>query len=273
MTAPPRCGGGSERKEESEVQVVVQLIVREIEARYRGSVLGLLWAVLTPLFMLGVFTFVFAVVFRARWPGQEETSLRDFALILFAGLTTFNLFGEVFGRSPALVTAQPNLVKKVLFPLHLLPVVAVGSALFQTAVSFCVLIAFQVAMGSGFHLAILLVPALILPLALFTLGVAWFMAALGVFVRDVGQVTAPLSTALMFLSPVFYPAAALPEWIRPFATFSPIAFSIETVREAVIFGRLPNATSFALATAAGVVVAALGFAFFQKTRKGFADVL
>jgi len=255
------------------VQVVVQLIVREIEARYRGSLLGLLWSFLTPLFMLAVFTFVFAVVFRARWPGQEETSLRDFALILFAGLTTFNLFGEVFGRAPTLVTAQPNLVKKVIFPLHVLPVVALGSALFQTAVSLVVLFGFQVTVGSGFHPAILLAPLLLLPLALFSLGLAWFIAAFGVYVRDIGQVIAPLTTALMFLSPVFYPASALPEWIRPLATYSPIAFSIETVREAVIFGRLPAAASFAVATAAGIVVAGLGLAFFQKTRKGFADVL
>lgn len=255
------------------MQVVIQFIVREIEVRYRGSVLGVLWSFLTPLFMLAVFTYVFAVVFRSRWGDQGEASLGEYALILFAGLTTFNLFAEVFGRSPLLVIAQPNLVKKVVFPLHVLPVVAMGSALFQAAISFVVLLGFQVVIGSGLHAAALLIPLFIVPLCLLTLGVAWFLAALGVYVRDIGQLIPPLVTALMFFNPVFYPTSALPAWIRPLATYSPVAFSIETVREAVIFGRLPDAVSFAFATVAGVVVAFLGFAFFQKTRKGFADVL
>ncbi|AVO45530.1 sugar ABC transporter permease [Phreatobacter cathodiphilus] len=253
--------------------ITYQLIVREIESRYRGSVLGVLWSFLTPLFMLAIFTFVFAVVFRARWGGSTETSLTEYALILFAGLTAFSLFSEVFGRAPMLVTSQPNLVKKVVFPLHVLAVVALGSALFQAGISFAVLIAFQVTIGSGFHWPTLLVPFLIVPLCLFTLGVAWFLSSLGVYVRDVGQIIPPVVTALMFLSPIFYPVTALPEWIRPVASYSPIAYSVETVRDAMIFGRLPEVVSYLVALAGGLAVAGLGFAFFQKTRKGFADVL
>ncbi len=255
-----------------ETSLLAQLIRREIDARYRGSALGMVWPLLTPLLMLGVFTFVFAVVLQARWgPGQASTT--EFALILFAGMTTFNLFAEVVSRAPGLITAQPNLVKKVVFPLEILPVVALGSALFQAGIAFVILIAFQIAFGSGFHWPAVLVPVLMLPLGLFTLGIGWFLAAFGVYVRDVGQIIPPLVTALMFLSPIFYPSSALPEWIRPVATYSPIAYSVETVRDAVIFGRLPDLSSFLLATAFGLVVAALGLAFFRKTRKGFADVL
>ena len=255
------------------VEVLKQLLQREIEARYRGSVLGVLWSFLTPLLLLAIFTFVFAVVFKARWGTGGETSVQEFALILFAGLTTFNLFSEVAARAPALVTSQPNLVKKVVFPLEVLPVVALGSALFQAGIAMVMLVVFQIGLGTGFHATALLVPLLVLPLCLVTLGLSWFLSALGVYVRDVGQVVPPLITALMFLNPVFYPASALPDWIRPLATYSPLAYSVEAVRGAVIFGTVPDPAPWLVALVAGLAVAALGYAFFQKTRKGFADVL
>ncbi len=254
------------------MSLIVQLTRREIEQRYRGSVLGLLWAFLTPLFMLGVFTFVFAVVFEARW-GRSQATTAEFALIIFCGLTVFNLFADVAGRAPGLVTGQPNLVKKVVFPLAILPVVALGTALFQAAIAMLLLLAAQSALGSGLWPATLLLPLLILPICLFTLGLAWFLAALGVYLRDIGQITAPVITASMFLSPIFFPSTALPEWIRPVASNSPLALSIEQVRDAVVFGKAPDFAQWGLAMAAGILVACLGLAFFQKTRKGFADVL
>lgn len=249
------------------------LVVREIEARYRGSILGVFWSLLTPLFMLAVFTFVFAVILRARWGGTGEADIREFALILFAGMTTFQLFADVVSRAPFLVTTQPNLVKKVVFPLEVLPVVALGSALFQTGIAFVVLMAFQFILGAGPRIAALLVPLLIVPLGLFTLGLAWMLAALGVYVRDVGQFIPPIVTALMFLSPIFYPTSALPDWIQPAVALSPIAYSVETVRGAIIFGAVPDLKPWLVALTGGFAVAAVGFAFFQKTRKGFADVL
>ncbi len=249
-----------------------QLIRREIEGRYRGSLLGALWSFATPLFMLGVFTFVFAVVLKTRW-GASQGSTTEFALIIFAGLTTFNIFAEVVSRAPTLVTAQPNLVTKVVFPLEILPVVALGAALFHSMIAFYVLLGFQAVFGSGLYAAVLLVPALVLPLCLFTLGLSWFLAALGVYVRDVNQIMPPLITALMFLSPIFYPSASLPEWIRPVTTNSPLAYSIEAVRDAVIFGTLPSFGLWLFGLSAGTIVAVLGYLFFQKTRRGFADVL
>jgi lipopolysaccharide transport system permease protein len=239
------------------VPLISQLAWREIEARYRGSMLGVLWSFLTPLFMLAVFTFVFAVVFESRW-GQAQASTGQFALIIFAGLTTFGLFGEVVNRAPTLVTSQANLVKKVVFPLGILPVIAVLSAMFQGAIAAVILVGFQSVFGSGFHLASLLLPLLVLPLCLFTLGAAWFLAALGVYVRDMQQAIPPVVTALMFLSPIFYPSTNLPEWIRPVAANNPLAFSIETVRNAVVFGMLPDPLLWVLGLAGGVAVAALG---------------
>jgi lipopolysaccharide transport system permease protein len=255
-----------------ESALIGQLTRREIETRYRGSLLGVVWSLLTPLFMLAVFTFVFAFVLRARW-GEAPANATQFALIIFAGLTTFNLFAEPVMRAPTLIIAVPNLVTKVVFPLQVLPIVALGSALFQASISTVILIAFQIAFGSGLHLAALLLPVLILPLCLFTLGLSWFLAALGVYVRDVGQIMPPVVTGLMFLSPIFYPISALPPRIRPLVEYSPLAYSIETVRDAVIMGVLPDAAAWLTALALGILSAALGLAFFQKTRKGFADVL
>jgi lipopolysaccharide transport system permease protein len=250
-----------------------QLTTRQIEQRYRGSVLGVLWSFLTPLFMLAVFTFVFAVVFQARWGTGQATSTLEFAIILFAGLTTFNLFAEVVGAAPGLIVGQPNLVKKVVFPLEILPAVALAAALFQAGIAFIVLMALQIGFGSGLHLSALLVPILILPLCLFTLGLAWFLAALGVYVRDVNQIIPPIVTALMFLTPIFYPISNLPVGIRPYAASNPLAFSVEEVRNAVVFGQLPDPVTWLVGCAGGLAVAALGYLFFQKTRKGFADVL
>ena len=249
-----------------------QMARREVEARYRGSSLGLFWSLANPLMMLAVFTFVFAVVFQARW-GQDTTSTFGFAIITFAGLIVFNLFGEVVLKSPTLITLQPNLVKKVVFPLAILPIVALFAALFHAAVALVLLLVVQTFFGSGFHATALLVPLFLMPLVLFTLGISWFLSALGVYVRDIGQIVSPLMTMLMFLSPIFYPVSALPEWIRPMAAVNPLAMTIEQVRDALILGRGPDVGAWVLAACCSVVIAAAGFAFFRKTRKGFADVL
>lgn len=255
------------------IPLLATFTLRDIEARYRGSLFGIVWSFLTPLLMIAVFTFVFAVVLRSRWGTDEAASTTQFALILFAGMTAFNLFSEVFSRAPTLIVSQPNFVKKVVFPLEILPVVALGAALFHAGISLIALLAFQMILGEGVHLSSFAVPVLILPLALFTLGAAWFLAALGVYVRDISQIVGPLTTALMFLTPIFYPLSALPESMRTVVSYSPLAVSVEQVREAVIFGRLPEPSSWLLGLAASLAVAGLGYAFFQKTRKGFADVM
>jgi lipopolysaccharide transport system permease protein len=252
--------------------LVWQLARREVEARYRGSSLGLLWSIANPLMMLAVFTFVFAVVFQARW-GQENASTLSFAIITFAGLIIFNLFSEVALKSPTLITSQPNLVKKVVFPLAILPLVVLTAALFHAAIALTLLLVVQAIFNSGFHTPALTAPLLLLPLMVFSLGLSWFLAALGVYLRDIGQIVSPLITMLMFLSPIFYPIEALPDWMRPMATLNPLAMTIEQVRGVLIFGKLPDMSAWALSLALAGVFAAGGFAFFRRVRNGFADVL
>jgi lipopolysaccharide transport system permease protein len=253
--------------------LVLQLVKREVLGRYRGSMLGVGWSLVHPMVMLAVYTFVFAFVFRIRWEGGIGDNKLEFAIVLFCGMIVFNIFAESFTRSPALIIAQPSFVKKVVFPLEVLPVVTVLGALFHAAISFVVLIALMITVKGVPPAMALLAPVVLLPYVLFCLGIAWFLSALGVYLRDIGQVAQVLVTALMFLSPLFYPVSALPEALRPLFLLNPLSFPIEEIRAVLLFGRAPNPgglaayTAFALATMWG------GFAVFQRVRRGFADVI
>jgi lipopolysaccharide transport system permease protein len=257
-------------------ELIVAMVKREVVGRYRGSVMGLLWSLLTPLLMLVVYTFVFSVVLKARWSGggaAVEESRTHFAIMLFAGLIVHGIFAEVINRAPSLMLGNVNFVKRVVFPLEILPVVAAGAALFHAAVSLAVLLgAVFVATGSVPWTA-LLFPLVLVPLLMLTLGVAWVLASLGVFMRDVGQVVGLLTTVLLFLSPVFFPITAVPESFRPWMQINPLTFAIEQSRALLIFGELPSLQDWLVYTAATGVVAWVGYVWFQKTRKGFADVL
>ncbi len=248
------------------------LVKREIIGRYRGSVLGILWSFFNPIFMLIVYTFVFSVVFKARWNTGSD-SKTEFALVLFAGLIVFNLFAECFNRAPSLILSNVNYVKKVVFPLEILPWVALGSALFHTFISLGVwLIAYLILFGMP-HPTVLFLPLVILPLLLLIMGLTWGLASLGVYLRDVSQLIGLFTTVLMFLSPIFYPASALPEQYRHLLLFNPLTPVIEQARDVMFWGKLPNMPLLSVYLLAAVLIAWLGFAWFQKTRKGFADVL
>ncbi len=252
--------------------LILTMTKREVIGRYRGSVLGILWSFFNPLFMLAVYTFVFSMVFQTRWKtgGDSKT---EFALILFAGLIIFNLFAECATRAPSTILSNVNYVKRVVFPLEILPWVTLGSVLFHTAISTVVwLIAYLVFFGIP-HCTALLFPIAIIPLLLFTMGVSWALASLGVYLRDVSQVVGIIITVLMFLSPIFYPLTAIPERIRPILMLNPLAPSIEQARDLLFFGKVPNLFLWAASLIIATVIAWLGFAWFQKTRKGFADVL
>ena len=248
------------------------LVQREVVGRYRGSVMGILWSFFNPIFMLAVYTFVFSVVFKARWSGGSE-SKTEFALILFAGLIVFNLFAECFNRAPGLILSNVSYVKKVVFPLEILPWVALGSALFHALISLGVwLIAYLIFFGIP-HITVLLLPLVILPLLLLIMGLTWGLASLGVYLRDVSQFIGVTTTVLMFLSPIFYPASALPEKYRYLLLLNPLTPAIEQAREVLFWGKVPNMTILSVYLLSAVLVAWFGFAWFQKTRKGFADVL
>jgi lipopolysaccharide transport system permease protein len=253
--------------------LVLQLVKRDVLGRYRGSMLGVGWSLVHPIGMLAVYTFVFAFVFRMRWEGAAGDSKLDFAVILFCGMIVFTIFAESFTRSPALIINQPAFVKKVVFPLELLPVVTVLAALIHAAISFVVLIALIVAVRGAPAVTGLLVPLVLLPYVLFCLGIAWLLSALGVYLRDIGQVAQVLVAALMFLSPLFYPVSALPEALRPFFLLNPLTFPIEETRAALLLGRAPDATALAAYTAFAVATMWGGFAVFQRARRGFADVI
>lgn len=245
---------------------------REVVGRYRGSVMGILWSFFNPLLMLLVYTFVFSVIFKARWSTGSD-SKTEFALVLFAGLIVFNLFAECFTRAPNLILSNVNYVKKVVFPLEVLPWVALGSALFHTLVSLVVwLLAYLVLFGVP-HATVLLLPLVLLPMALLTVGLTWALASLGVYLRDVSQFVGSLTTILMFLSPIFYPASALPETFRRLLFLNPLTPAIEQVRDVLYWGKVPNIGMLLAYFLGTAFVAWVGFAWFQKTRKGFADVL
>lgn len=248
------------------------LVQREVVARYRGSVVGILWSLFNPIFMLTVYTFVFSVVFKARWSGGGE-SRAEFALVLFAGMIVFNLFAESITRAPTTILANPSYVKKVIFPLEILPCVAVGAALFHAVVSTGVwLVAYTLLMGLP-HPTTLLLPLAMLPLVLLTLGLSWFLASLGVYLRDVAQVVGIATTALMFLSPIFYPLSVLPASYQPLLMLNPLTPAVEMARAMLVWGQMPSLGVLTLYMGASVLIAWLGFAWFQKTRRGFADVL
>ena len=252
--------------------LVISMTKREIIGRYRGSFMGILWSFFNPVFMLAIYTFVFGFVFKSRW-NQASDSQAEFAVVLFAGLIVFNLFSEVVNRAPQLILSNPNYVKKVVFPLEILSWVAMGSALFHAVISLLVwLIAYVLAIGWPQPTALLL-PLAILPLILLTLGVAWFLASLGVYFRDVAQFIGLATTALMFMSPIFFPVTAIPEPYRQLLYMNPLTPTVEGVRDVLYWGRGIQIGAWAMSMAVGLVVAWLGFAWFQKTRSGFADVL
>jgi len=223
--------------------------------------------------MLLVLTFVFSVVFKTRWGIGPDESKTDFAIVLFVGMIIHSLFAECVNSAPGLILSNVNYVKKVVFPLEILPWVAMGSALFHAIVSLGVWAMFYLVVNAGMKWTALFLPLVILPLVLATMGVAWILTALGVFVRDITQVIGILTTVLLFLSPIFYPISALPQEYQPILHVNPLTFIIEEARGILIWGRTPDWEGWVIYTAGSLLIACLGFWWFQKTRKGFADVL
>jgi len=249
-----------------------QFARREISGRYRGSMIGFGWTVLNPLMLLAIYTFVFSVVFTVRWDGPMPDRM-GFALAVYAGMLVHGLLAECMTRAPALVVENRNLVKKVVFPLEILP----WSALLVAAFHFCVgiaLIVVAVLVKTGaVPAALVALPLVVLPLALLALGVTYGFAALGVYLRDLSQVVGFLALVLLFLSPVFYPLSAIPPQWRTIVALNPLAMLIEMTRGILLAGAWPPPGPLAALWALGLAVAWLGFYAFQRTRRGFADVL
>ncbi|MFS2124018.1 ABC transporter permease [Pseudomonas sp. Pseusp97] len=253
--------------------IIWKMAVREVIGRYRGSIMGLAWSFFNPVLLLVVYTFIFGVVFQSRWGNTEPHNTGDFAIIIFSGMIVHGLFAECFNRAPTLITGNPNYVKKIVFPLEILPWISMGAALFHTGISWFVLLVAEFLLKGSIPLTTLLFPVVLLPLIILTMGFSWFLAALGAYLRDISQITGIITTVLMFLSPMFYPITAIPEAYRPLLYINPLTLIIEESREVLIWGNLPSITQLGGYYLVSVLIAWFGFWWFQKTRKGFADVL
>lgn len=254
-------------------ELIAQLTKRDVIGRYKGSVLGLVWSFVNPIVLLTIYTLMFSVVFKARWGTAEPESRSQFAILLFVGMIVHSLFSETLIRAPSLILANVSYVKKIVFPLEILPVVAMGTSLFHSLISLLVLCVALLLVNHVLPWQALALPLVLLPLVVLSLGIAWALASLGVFLRDVAQPIGLLMTVLLFASPVFYPVSALPPALQPWLMLNPLTFIIEQARAVLIQGRLPDFPGLLLYSIVALLVAWGGYVWFQKTRKGFANVL
>lgn len=252
--------------------LVWQMTKREIIGRYRGSILGLAWSFFNPLLMLAIYTILFNTIFQARWNTGSD-SKTEFALVLFIGMIVHGIFAEVLTRVPSVIIANPSYVKKVVFPLEILAWVMMGSNLFHALISLIVWIVFYLIVNLTLQWTVIFLPLVLAPLVLFAMGIAWFLSSLGVYVRDTAQVTGVISTIMLFLSPVFYPVTRLAEPYQTLLYINPLTFIIEQSRDVLMWGRLPDLSGLGIYYVVSVIAAWAGFIWFQKTRRGFADVL
>ncbi|WP_223192365.1 ABC transporter permease [Paenibacillus sedimenti] len=253
-------------------ELILQFAKRDLLARYKGSYLGILWSFINPLLMLVIYTFVFSEVFKSKWSSGTESKV-EFALLLFCGLNAFNIFAEVIGRAPGLILNHTNYVKKVVFPLEILPVTILLSALMQSSINFLILISALVLLMHTLQWTALFLPLVLLPLVLLTLGLGWFFSSLGVFMRDITQFVGTAISALMLLSPIFYPVSIVPEQLKILYYINPFGYVIEDVRRILVWGQMPQWSWLASGMFIGLLFFVCGYAWFEKTRKGFSDVL
>jgi lipopolysaccharide transport system permease protein len=253
--------------------LIFQLIQRAIASRYRGSVLGIFWSFLLPLTMLAVYTFVFSVVFRAKWGTDTGESKAEFALTLFCGLVLYNVFVETVSAAPGAVLNNAGYVKRVIFPLEILPMVNLGVALINAAISLTVLLL-------GMALLLQRMPQMFptflfafVPLICLSLGLSWLLASIGVYIRDAGYLVSVVLQMLIFLTPIFYPITQVPEAFQTIMRLNPLTVIIESGRGALMSGRPPDWAWLIGVTVASVAVMQAGYVWFMKTKRGFADVL
>jgi lipopolysaccharide transport system permease protein len=253
--------------------LIQQMTRRDVLRRYKGSVMGILWSFFNPILMLTVYTLVFSLIFKQRWGATGDENNFHFALLLFIGMIVHSFVAEVLNRSSTLIFSHVNYVKKIVFPLEILPIMTVGTALFHSLISlFALMVAYLFFVGP-ISWTFLFIPCLVLPLCVFTLGLAWIVASLAVFLRDISQMVNLLTLVMLFLAPVFYPMTAVPTNLRLFILANPLTFIIEQIREILIWRHTPNWAGMGLYSLIAILVAWAGYAWFQKSRRWFADVV
>ncbi|MCD7099175.1 ABC transporter permease [Stenotrophomonas sp. MMGLT7] len=249
-----------------------ELTQREILGRYRGASFGLMWSLISPFLMLLVYTLAFGFIMKGRWPGSSG-STTDFALILFAGLIVHGFFADCFTRAPQLIISNTSYVKRVVFPLDILGWSVAFSALFHLFMNIVVLLLLHLCVKGSIPATAILVPLVLLPLVILTVGVCWIVSALGVYLRDIGQIAGVIATAMLFLSSAIVPLESVPDSYRIVFELNPLTFIINQVREVVIWGRFPDWIGLGIYTLIACVIALIGHRVFNKLRVGFADVL
>ena len=254
--------------------LLLQMLARNIAARYRGSALGFIWSFAHPLLMLSVYTFVFGVVFKARWGVEAlEGNRAAFPLIMFCGMAVYNVFSESVNTSTGVVVGSPSYVKKVVFPLELLPLCTVLTSLVFGLAWFLLLLVGTALFLHQFSWTMLLLPVTLVPLLLISAGVSYFVASLGVYLRDMQQLVGIATQMLFFMTPIFYPVSVVPEHMRWILRINPLSTVVEQTRRLFLYGQLPEIGPCLLVFGISLVVFQLGLAWFAKTKKGFADVL
>ena len=252
--------------------LVKKLIVRDIKTKYKGSVLGMFWSWIVPIMMLAVYTFVFSEVFQARW-SVDTNDKYQFAMTMFCGLSVFNVMAETMNRSTGLIMQNTNYVKKVMFPLELLPFVTVITAMFNCVVSLVILIVARLVIYKSISpMVLLLLPALI-PILIISVGVGLFLSSLSVFLRDMGSIISVIVAVLMYATPVFYSSAAVPEKYRLISNLNPLTYIIENVRRIILYDEWINLQWYISSLITALVFYAIGLLVFKRSKEGFADVL
>jgi lipopolysaccharide transport system permease protein len=254
-------------------ELIEGLAKRDIFGRYRGSYLGILWSLFTPLIMLSVYLFVFGFVFRSRFGYSREESTADFALGLFCGLNLFNMFAEVVTRSSGLILQHPNYVKKVVFPLEIIPVSLTGSALFHCVMAYLPLVVLLVIFHRTIPLSTVFIPVYLLPLTILSLGLSWAIAALGVFIRDLQLLMNSVVTILMFVSGLFYSPQAVPGPLRSLFGLNPLAGFLDSARRSIVWGMAPDWRAYLIFFLWALGAFLIGNLIFVRSKRAFADVI
>lgn len=256
----------------AQARLLWTLVVRDVLGKYTGSYLGLFWALATPLALLAVYTWVFSDVFKSRWVSNDESKL-DFALNVYCGMLAHGMIAEVLGRATTAVVGNPNYVKKVVFPLKLLPLVGVGGALFTALCGLVVLLLTVIFLGAGLSWTALFLPFVWLPVIAWSIAIAYFFSCIAVYFRDISQTTTFIATLLLFMSPVFYPAKSISKDLSFLVVFNPLVAIIENNRAVLLLNRAPDFAALSIATSVAFVAVALSVILFNKLEDGFADVL
>jgi lipopolysaccharide transport system permease protein len=250
-----------------------QFVVRNVEIRHKGSHLGLVWSVVNPLLMLSLYVFVFGFVFGGSFNAIPDETRVDYGLGIFVGLSLFHFVSEVLGQAPGVIVSNPNFVRKVVFPLEILPVATVGASFFHFLVSISLALLGIATIGPGLNAGVLWLPVIFAPVLLWGLGAAWMISALGTFFRDIAQVMQFLTMALMFASAVFYPASKIPEAAWTVLRFNPLIHAIELSRDAALWNLPLSMPTLGYLYATGIASCVAGFWAFRKLRPAFADVV